>query len=144
MIGPGACIGILGGGQLGRMTAIAAARLGYRCIVLAPEPECIAGDVAFARIEADYENEAALAEFARRVQVATIEFENVPAASLRFLGQRVPTRPAAAILDVTQDRLAEKCFVAVQGIVTIIAIIVAVMSFLIDLAVALIDPRVRF
>ncbi|MCB9942350.1 MAG: 5-(carboxyamino)imidazole ribonucleotide synthase [Geminicoccaceae bacterium] len=108
MIEPGATIGILGGGQLGRMTAMAAARLGYRCHIFAPDEDCIAAAVADDWTNASYGDRDALARFARRVDVITIEFENVPADALLFLAERVPTRPAATVLEVTQDRLVEK------------------------------------
>jgi 5-(carboxyamino)imidazole ribonucleotide synthase len=114
-IPPGATIGILGGGQLGRMTAMAAARLGYRCHVLAPEADSPAADVAAAFTRATYEDEAALRAFAAAVDVVTLEFENVPVAALEFLAALRPVRPDAAVLRVTQDRLAEKDFVAALG-----------------------------
>lgn len=115
-IPPGATIGILGGGQLGRMTALAAARLGYRCHVLAPEADSPAADVAAAFTRAPYADEAALAAFAEAVDAVTLEFENVPVAALELLARRRPVRPGPAVLRVTQDRLAEKSFVAGLGI----------------------------
>jgi 5-(carboxyamino)imidazole ribonucleotide synthase len=115
-IPPGAVIGILGGGQLGRMTAMAAARLGYRCHVFAPEAESPAADVAAAFTHAAYEDEAALAAFASAVDVVTLEFENVPVAAVERLARLVPVRPGAEVLRVTQDRLEEKGFVAGLGI----------------------------
>ena len=114
-IPPSSTIGILGGGQLGRMTALAAARLGYRCHVLAPEPESPAADVAAAFTCAPYEDEAALRSFAAAVDVVTLEFENVPVSALQLLADYRPMRPRAAVLAVTQDRLAEKDFVAALG-----------------------------
>jgi 5-(carboxyamino)imidazole ribonucleotide synthase len=107
-IAPGATIGILGGGQLGRMTAMAAARLGYRCHIFAPEAEAPAADVAAAWTRAPYEDETALERFADAVQVVTLEFENVPVAALERLRQRVPVWPGSELLRVTQERLAEK------------------------------------
>ena len=115
-IPPGSTIGILGGGQLGRMAAMAAARLGYLCHVLAPEAESPAADVAAAWTRADYEDEAALARFAAAVDVVTLEFENVPVATLEFLARRRPVRPGADVLRVTQDRLAEKDFLRSLGV----------------------------
>lgn len=115
-IPPGSTIGILGGGQLGRMTAMAAARLGYRCHVLAPEPESPAADVAAAFTCADYADETALLSFAASVDVVTLEFENVPVEALDVLAHRRPVRPGAAVLRVTQDRLAEKAYVQSLGI----------------------------
>ena len=115
-IPPGSTVGILGGGQLGRMTAMAAARLGYRCVVLAPDRDCVAAEVVGRRIDAGYEDEGALDEFASSVDVVTIEFENVPAAALKHLADRVPTRPGAHVLEVTQDRLLEKQFLESIGV----------------------------
>ena len=115
-IAPGGTIGILGGGQLGRMAAMAAARLGYRCHIFAPEDESPAADVAAAWTRADYDDEAALARFAAAVDVVTLEFENVPVATAEFLARHRPVRPSAAVLRVTQDRLAEKDFVRALGI----------------------------
>jgi len=114
-IPPGATIGILGGGQLGRMTALAAARLGYRSHVFAPEPDSPAADVAAAFTCAGYEDETALNKFAAAVDVVTLEFENVPVATLDHLAAHRPVRPNAAVLRVTQDRLAEKAFSARLG-----------------------------
>jgi 5-(carboxyamino)imidazole ribonucleotide synthase len=115
-IPPGAVIGILGGGQLGRMTALAAARLGYRCHVLAPEPDSPAADVCATFTRAGYGDAAALAAFADAVDVVTLEFENVPVAALETLARTRPVRPGANVLRVTQDRLAEKRFVAGLGV----------------------------
>jgi 5-(carboxyamino)imidazole ribonucleotide synthase len=117
-IPPGATIGILGGGQLGRMTAMAAARLGYRCHVLAPEPESPAADVAAAFTCAAWDDLAALDAFAAAVDVVTLEFENVPVAAAERIARAVPVRPSAAVLAVTQDRIAEKRFVNAAGIAT--------------------------
>jgi 5-(carboxyamino)imidazole ribonucleotide synthase len=115
---PGSRIGILGGGQLGRMTALAAARLGYRCHILAPEAQSPAGEVAAAWTQADYLDDTALHAFARAVDVVTLEFENVPVAALDRLAALVPVRPSPAVLATCQDRLAEKAFLAAQGIPT--------------------------
>lgn len=117
-IPPGGTIGILGGGQLGRMTAMAAARLGYRCVVLDPEADAPAADVAAHHLQAAYDDEAALADFIRRVDVVTLEWENVPVSALERLAQARPVRPGAAVLEVTQDRLAEKRFLNGHGIPT--------------------------
>lgn len=115
-LGPNAVIGILGGGQLGRMLALAAARLGYRCHILAPEPDSPAFDVARRVTQADYADEHALARFAADVDVVTYEFENVPDGTARFLSTRVPVRPDPAALAITQDRLTEKDFVRGLGL----------------------------
>jgi len=116
VLAPGATIGILGGGQLGRMIALAAARLGLACHVYCPDPDSPAFDVARARTVAGYDDEAALAAFAAAVDVVTYEFENVPDATAAFLAARVPVRPGPRSLAVAQDRLAEKRFLADLGI----------------------------
>jgi 5-(carboxyamino)imidazole ribonucleotide synthase len=113
---PGSTIGILGGGQLGRMSALAAAQLGYRCHVYAPEPDSPGMQVAAARTVAAYEDTAALAAFAAAVDIVTFEFENVPAATLDALTPLVPCRPGVAALRIGQDRLAEKRFFEQSGI----------------------------
>ena len=115
---PGATIGILGGGQLGRMLALAAARLGFKCHIFAPNPESPAFDVVHRVSCADYADTRALDAFAADVDVVTYEFENVPAEAATFLGARVPVLPDPKVLATTQDRLAEKSFVAGLGIRT--------------------------
>ncbi len=113
---PGATIGILGGGQLGRMSAMAAARLGYRCHVFAPDADSPGMQIAAAATVAPYEDAAALARFAEAVDVVTFEFENVPAATLAALARLAPCRPGVAVLEVCQDRLAEKRFLEQAGV----------------------------
>jgi 5-(carboxyamino)imidazole ribonucleotide synthase len=108
MLPPGSTIGILGGGQLGRMLAQAAASLGLDCHIYAPEAGSPAFAVSAARTVAPYEDETALRAFAASVDVITYEFENVPAASVRLLESLKPVRPGAKALEVAQDRLAEK------------------------------------
>jgi len=115
---PQATIGILGGGQLGRMLALAAARLGFKCHVLAPSPDSPAFDVVHRVSCADYNDTEALDRFAADVDVVTYEFENVPAETATFLSARVPVLPDPKILATTQDRLAEKTFVSGLGIGT--------------------------
>ncbi len=115
-LAPGSVIGILGGGQLGRMLALAAARLGLKCHILAPERDSPAFQVAAQRTIADYEDRAALAVFARSVGVVTYEFENVPAETAAFLEPLVPLAPGARALATAQDRLTEKDFIAGLGI----------------------------
>lgn len=115
-LAPGSTIGILGGGQLGRMSALAAASLGYRCHVFAPEPDSPGMLVAAARTVAPYEDAAALAAFAAAVDVVTFEFENVPAATLDALAPLVPCRPGVEALRVAQDRIAEKRFFEASGV----------------------------
>jgi 5-(carboxyamino)imidazole ribonucleotide synthase len=114
----GATIGILGSGQLGRMLALAAARLGFKCHILAPDPDSPAFDVVRRVTCADYADTEALARFASEVDVVTYEFENVPAEAAMFLAARVPVLPDPSVLATTQDRLAEKNFVAALGIGT--------------------------
>jgi 5-(carboxyamino)imidazole ribonucleotide synthase len=113
-----ATIGILGGGQLGRMLALAAARLGFKCHVFAPNPDSPAFDVVHRVTVADYTDTQALDRFAGNVDVVTYEFENVPAETATFLAARVPVLPDPQVLATTQDRLAEKIFVSGLGIRT--------------------------
>jgi 5-(carboxyamino)imidazole ribonucleotide synthase len=108
---PESTIGILGGGQLGRMLALAAARLGFKCHVFAPSPDSPAFDVVHRVTTADYTDTEALDRFAQDVDVVTYEFENVPAETATFLSARVPVLPDPNILATTQDRLKEKTFV---------------------------------
>lgn len=111
LIEPGSTIGVLGSGQLGRMLALAAARLGYRVHVFSDAPPgSPAGQVAQLEVSAAYSDETALREFAAGVNVVTVEFENIPAVALELLGALVPVRPDAAALHVTQNRLREKRF----------------------------------
>lgn len=117
-IPPGAIIGILGGGQLARMLALAAARLGYACHIFAPEADAPAFAVSAARTRADYDDENALGAFAAAVDVVTYEFENVPAATAAFLAARNRVRPSPDILAATQDRLVEKKFLQSLGLPT--------------------------
>jgi 5-(carboxyamino)imidazole ribonucleotide synthase len=113
-----ATIGILGGGQLGRMLALAAARLGFKCHVFAPSPDSPAFDVTHRVTVADYTDTAALDRFAGDVDVVTYEFENVPAETATFLSARKPVLPDPRVLALTQDRLTEKNFVSGLGIKT--------------------------
>jgi 5-(carboxyamino)imidazole ribonucleotide synthase len=115
---PGATIGILGSGQLGRMLALAAARLGFKCHIFAPDRRSPAFDVAHAATIADYSDQQALARFADSVDVVTYEFENIPVDAATFLAARVRVLPDPNVLATTQDRLAEKDFVAGLGIGT--------------------------
>ncbi|MBO0757237.1 MAG: 5-(carboxyamino)imidazole ribonucleotide synthase [Bradyrhizobiaceae bacterium] len=117
-LGSDATIGILGGGQLGRMLALAAARLGFKCHVFCPEPVSPAFDVVRRVTEADYADKDALDRFADDVDVITYEFENVPAETAAFLAARKAVIPDPRVLATTQDRLVEKNFVASLGIGT--------------------------
>ncbi len=115
---PGDTIGILGGGQLGRMLAMAAARLGLRCQVFSPEADSPAFDVVANATCAEYADVEALELFAGDVDVITYEFENVPAAAAMILAAKRPVLPDRRILETTQDRLIEKDFVRRLGIST--------------------------
>lgn len=117
-LAPGATIGILGGGQLGRMLALAAAQLGYRTHVLCPEADNPASQVCTEATFADYSDEAALAAFAKAVDVVTYEFENVPAATAAFLEKHTIVRPSWRALEIAQDRAKEKTFFAGIGVGT--------------------------
>jgi len=118
MLSPGATIGILGGGQLGRMTALAAARLGYRTHVFADEPDSPAAQVAAAETVASWEDDAAIARFAAAVDVATFEFENIPAEAVHRVAALKPVMPRPEILETAQDRIAEKDFLNRIGVAT--------------------------
>jgi 5-(carboxyamino)imidazole ribonucleotide synthase len=115
---PGSTIGIIGGGQLGRMLAMAAARLGYRTVILEPQADCPAAQAANRQITAAYDDPKALAELANVSAVVTYEFENVPVAAAHQLAQSVPVFPPPKALEVSQDRLAEKRFLNGIGIST--------------------------
>jgi 5-(carboxyamino)imidazole ribonucleotide synthase len=117
-LAPGATIGILGAGQLGRMLALAGARLGLKSHIYAPDAGEPAFDVAAAGTVAPYEDPAALARFADAVDVITYEFENIPAATAAFLAGRRPVHPGPLALAKTQDRLIEKRFLNDLGVAT--------------------------
>jgi 5-(carboxyamino)imidazole ribonucleotide synthase len=115
---PGAVIGVLGSGQLGRMFAIAARQMGYRVHTLSPETDTPTGQIADVEIDASYEDLDAVRAFASNVDVVTFEFENVPAASVEVAAQFAPVRPAGSVLYRTQHRLREKTFLAEKGFPT--------------------------
>jgi 5-(carboxyamino)imidazole ribonucleotide synthase len=115
---PGSTIGILGGGQLGRMTALAAARLGYRSIVYSPEAGAIAAQVAAGHVMAGYDDRAALAHFAAQVDVITYEFENVPEETVAECSRHKAVRPGIRPIHFAQHRLREKEFFRTAGIGT--------------------------
>jgi 5-(carboxyamino)imidazole ribonucleotide synthase len=118
VLAPGATIGILGGGQLGRMIALAAARLGYRCHVFATEADSPAAQVCDAATVAEFTDGAALARFAGAVDIATFEFENIPSGAVRAVAAVKPVAPRPEILEIAQDRLHEKDFLRSIGIAT--------------------------
>ena len=112
---PGATIGVLGSGQLGRMFAIAARRMGYRVHVLSPESDTPAGQIADVEFTAGYDDLDAIRTFARGVQVVTFEFENVPARTAEAAAQFAPVRPNGMALHVSQQRAREKAFLRDRG-----------------------------
>lgn len=118
MILPPATLGILGGGQLGRMFAVAARTMGYRVMVLDPDPESPAGDLADIHLCAAYRDQAALERMGSVCAAVTTEFENVPADSLEFLARFCPVRPGAAAVAIAQNRRDEKTFLQSHGFVT--------------------------
>ncbi|PSH66857.1 MULTISPECIES: 5-(carboxyamino)imidazole ribonucleotide synthase [Phyllobacterium] len=118
MISPGSTIGIIGGGQLGRMLAMAAARLGYRTVILEPQEDCPAAQVASEHIVAAYDDPNALEQLAELSDVVTYEFENVPVDSVEMLNESKAVFPPPEALKVSQDRVAEKRFLNKAGIQT--------------------------
>lgn len=116
IIPPGRTIGVLGSGQLGRMFAIAARRMGYRVHVLSPDDDTPTGQVADVEIEAAYDDLDEVARFAHAVDVVTFEFENVPVETIHCIDRIVPVRPAGQILHTTQHRLREKTFLRDAGL----------------------------
>jgi len=112
---PGATIGVLGSGQLGRMFAMAATRMGYRVHTLSPDEDTPTGQVAELEITASFDDLDAVRAFARNVDVVTFEFENVPAAAADMAGEHAPVRPSGHILHTTQQRAREKGFLADGG-----------------------------
>lgn len=118
MILPGATLGVIGGGQLGRMFTLAAITMGYRVVVLDPDPHSPAGQVADQHIQAGYRDHAALQMLGDECSAVTTEFENVPAESLQLLAERCITRPDADAVRIAQDRIREKQFAADLGLAT--------------------------
>ena len=115
-LAPGSTIGILGGGQLGRMLALAAGELGFKCHIFAPETDSPAFQVSAAHTVAGYHDFAALEDFAKSVDVVTYEFENVPGDTAAFLESRMALAPGSSALRTAQDRVDEKTFIAGLGI----------------------------
>lgn len=115
-LAPGSTIGILGGGQLGRMLALAAARLGLKCHIFCPDKTSPAFDVSAEVTCAAYEDMDALAKFAGTIDVVTYEFENVPDSTAAYLSGKVPVYPDPSILAITQDRVTEKQFLEKTGL----------------------------
>ena len=115
MLAPGSTIGILGGGQLGRMLGVAAAQLGFKVHSYAPDRESVAAHIAAHHVQAAWDDEPRLVAFAAACDAVTIEFENVPVDTVRFLSGHVSVRPGAQALEIAQNRLIEKQFVAGLG-----------------------------
>src|SRR5206468_1849003 len=113
---PGAAVGVLGSGQLGRMFAMAARRLGYRVHTFSPDRDTPTGQVADLEVAAPYDDLDAVRAFARQVAVVTFEFENVPAATVEAAAAQAPVRPAGRVLHVAQQRLREKGFLKEAGL----------------------------
>lgn len=118
MILPGATLGMLGGGQLGRMFTIAARTMGYRVIVLDPDPDSPAGRISDEHLHAAYQDDWALEQLGASCDVITTEFENIPAETLRKLAEYCPVRPSADALERTQNRIREKIFIRDAGLET--------------------------
>lgn len=115
MILPGATLGILGGGQLGRLFVAASRTMGYAVVVLDPEADCPAAQLAHKHIQASYTDQYALAQLSHECAAITTEFENVPASALDYLAGARPVRPSGAVLAITQDRICEKNFLQSNG-----------------------------
>lgn len=116
LIRPGAAVGVLGSGQLGRMFAIAARRMGYRVHTLSPDSDTPTGQIADVEVRADYHDLDEVRAFASRVQAVTFEFENVPTETAQAAAEMAEVRPRGEILHITQHRLREKTFLASQGL----------------------------
>ena len=113
---PGSTIGVMGGGQLGRMFAIAARRMGYRVHTFSPDEDTPTGQLADREVAARYDDEAAVRDFARGVDVLTFEFENIPVECIGWAAEHCPVRPAGRVLHLCQHRLREKEFLAAAGL----------------------------
>lgn len=113
---PGQTIGIIGGGQLGRMTAMAAKSMGYRIAILEPQADCPAASVSDERIQAAYDDPSALRQLAEVADVVTVEFENIPSPALDAVASHVPVRPSAHVLHICQNRRREKEFLRENGV----------------------------
>ena len=116
---PGATLGVLGGGQLGRMFALAARRMGYHINVLVPGNDTPTGEVSSLEIDASYDDLDTVRQFARNVEVVTFEFENVPAATTAAAAEHAPVRPAGSLLHMTQHRRREKEGLRSAGVPTV-------------------------
>lgn len=115
-LSPGSTIGILGGGQLGRMLSVAASRLGFKTCIFEPAGDCPASHVSNFHLQADYDDADALRRFAQACDVVTYEFENIPTAALDAIEAHVPIRPGREALRISQDRLTEKDWLSDMGL----------------------------
>ena len=113
---PGAVLGVMGSGQLGRMFAIEARKLGYRVHTLSPDKDSPTGQIADREVVASYDDEAAVRDFAKGIAVLTFEFENVPSRTIEWAAEHCIVRPAGRVLHVCQHRLREKEFLAGAGL----------------------------
>jgi 5-(carboxyamino)imidazole ribonucleotide synthase len=113
---PGATLGVMGSGQLGRMFAIAARRMGYRVATFSPDRDTPTGQVADREVTASYDDEAAVRDFAKQIAVLTFEFENVPSRTVGWVAEHCPVRPSGEVLHICQHRLREKEFLAGAGL----------------------------
>lgn len=113
---PGSTLGVLGGGQLGRMFCVAARTMGYRVVVLDPDPHCGAGHIADVHIQAGYTDQAALESMAEQCDVITLEFENIPSESVRYIADKTSVYPVAESLEIAQNRDLEKQFALKAGL----------------------------
>jgi len=116
---PGATLGMLGGGQLGRMFTTAARNMGYQVIVLEPDIKSPAGQLANKHIVANYDDDEALEEMIKQCDVITTEFENIPADVLNRLAEEVPVHPSAKAVEKSQDRIVEKAFILSCGLLPV-------------------------
>jgi 5-(carboxyamino)imidazole ribonucleotide synthase len=119
VIAPGAALGVIGSGQLGRMFALAARRMGYRVHVFSPFDDTPTGQVSDVEVTASYQDLDALRAFARHVDVVTVEFENIPVEAINAIEEHAPVRPSAVALHTSQQRAREKTFLADRGIPTV-------------------------
>ena len=117
-LGSNSTIGIIGGGQLGRMLSVAASRLGFKTHIFEPQINCPAGDVSHFVTSADYDDKSALQEFAQSVDVVTYEFENIPSSALDLIDALSIIRPGINALNISQNRLREKDFIRSIGLST--------------------------
>jgi len=142
MILPGATLGMLGGGQLGRMFTVAARTMGYRVMVLDPDPLSPAGQFADTHLCADYQDTQALAQMAQTCAAITTEFENVPANTLRNLAAHCPVKPSAEAVEIAQNRVAEKSWLRQHGFATAPFAVISNADDLVDASAAVGFPAV--